>query len=88
VWKAYIVLGQNGSLLNATWEYDFASDLWTAKTPYERSARQGAVSWSFLNLMSDNGDLGRAFCGTGKSASLSLDDYDEWFPADTYNAND
>ena len=93
VWKAYIALGQNGSLLNATWEYDIATDLWTAKTPYERSARQGAVSWSFINLKNTSysavpSDMGRAFCGTGKSASLSLDDYDEWYPADTYNAND
>lgn len=79
-WKAYITCGQNGSLTNKTWEYDFATDLWVRKTPYERSARSGAVSWSFLNLQ-------RAFVGTGKSSTLTLDDYDEFYPADTYDAN-
>jgi len=81
VWKAYLVCGQNGSVTAKTWEYDFATDLWARKTSYERTARQGAVSWSFLNLK-------RGFVGTGKSGTLSFDDYDEWFPADDYNAND
>jgi len=81
VMKAYLVCGQNGSVTAKTWEYDFASDLWARKTSYERTPRQGAVSWSFMNLK-------RGFVGTGKSGTLSFDDYDEWFPADDYNVND
>jgi len=81
VWKAYIATGENGALTSKTWEYDFATDLWSRKTSYKRTARQQAVGWSFINLQ-------RAFLGTGTSSTLSLDDYDEWLPANTYNAND
>ncbi len=77
--KAYLTVGQNGSYLLKTWEYDFATDLWTEKTPYERSGRAGAVAFTVL---------GRGFVGTGKNSTLQLDDFDEWKPDDTYNAND
>ncbi len=89
VWKAFIATGQNGSLTTKTWEYDFATDLWIRKTPYERSPRASAVSWSFVNLANPGqGGVGRAFVGTGKSSLLSLDDYDEFFPLQAYNPND
>ena len=81
VMKAYLVCGQNGSVTAKTWEYDFDTDLWARKTSYERTPRQGAVGWSFLNLK-------RGFVGTGRSGTLSFDDYDEWFPADDENVND
>ena len=81
VWKAYVTTGLNGTPNNKTWEYDFATDLWVPKSPYERAGRQGAVSWSFINLQ-------RGFVGTGNSSTLSLDDYDEWFPSATFNSND
>jgi N-acetylneuraminic acid mutarotase len=77
--KAYITVGQNGSYLLKTWEYDFATDLWTRKTPYERSGRAGAVAFTVL---------GRGFVGTGKNSTLQLDDFDEWQPDAAYNAND
>lgn len=38
--KGYITLGQNGTAVTYTWEYDFATDLWTEKTPYEGAARR------------------------------------------------
>lgn len=76
MWRAYITTGQNGILyLNSkTWEYDFINDLWTSKESYQRPARQSAVSWSFINLK-------RGFVGTGKTDVSSVNDYDEWFPA-------
>ncbi len=81
VWKAYLICGQNGSATAKTWEYSFTDDLWERKESYERAARQGAVSWSFLNLK-------RGFVGTGKTAASSVSDYDEWFPEDDVNVND
>lgn len=77
--KAYITGGENGALLNTTWEYDFANDLWTNKTDFEGSARTGAVSFS----VSDGG-----FVTTGRSSTNPFDDLREFFPDQTYNAND
>ena len=77
--KAYITSGQNVSLLNWTWEYDFATDLWKEKTPYEGAAREGAVGFTIL---------GRGYVGTGKSASAVFDDLREFHPNEVYNVND
>jgi len=77
--KAYLTVGQNGSYTLKTWEYDFATDLWTEKSPYERSGRSGAVAFTVL---------GRGFVGTGKNSTLQLDDFDEWKPDDESNTND
>ncbi len=80
--KAYISLGKsNGEYNKKTWEYDITTDLWIRRTPYERSERQGAISWSFLNLK-------RGFTGTGSGGKYIFDDLDEWLPENTYNAND
>ena len=82
VWKAYLTNGTNGSPIGKTWEYDFKTDLWTRKTPYEHTpGRINAVAWSFINLK-------RGFVGTGQSGNTSLDDIDEWFPAETYESTD
>ena len=43
--KAYLTTGENGSLLSTTWEYDFATDLWTSKQAFEGAARTGAVGF-------------------------------------------
>ncbi|MDP4257211.1 MAG: kelch repeat-containing protein [Bacteroidota bacterium] len=77
--KGYITTGANGVPYNYTWEYDFATDLWTQKTPYEGSARQGAVGFTVLN---------RGFVTTGISGSTANDDTREFFPNQIYNQYD
>jgi N-acetylneuraminic acid mutarotase len=78
--KGYITLGNNGSAINNTWEYDFATDLWTQKTPYEGAPRAGAVGFSVL---------GRGFVGTGiSSGNGAYQDLREFFPLQIYNQYD
>ena len=77
--KGYVAVGENGAYTKKTWEYDFPTDLWVRKTPYERQQRIGAVSFSLL---------GRAFVATGQNSTYYFDDIDEWQPNVTYNAND
>ena len=74
--RAYITTGSAGS---ATWAYNFATDLWNQKTPYERAARQGAVGFTVQN---------RGFVGLGTSGSATLANIDEWKPDETYNQQD
>jgi hypothetical protein len=76
--KGYITTGQNGALYNFTWEYDFATDLWTEKTPYENGARVGAIGFTVDN---------RGFVTTGLSGSAT-DDMKEFFPNQIYNQYD
>ncbi|MEO8415509.1 MAG: kelch repeat-containing protein [Ginsengibacter sp.] len=77
--KAYLTTGENGSLLSSTWEYDFASDLWTSKTAFEGSPRTGAVAFSVNS---------EGYVTTGRSSTLPFDDLRQFFPDQTYNAND
>ncbi len=76
--KGYITTGTNGALYNFTWEYDFATDLWTEKTPYEGAARQGAVGFTVDN---------RGFVTTGLGSTAN-DDLREFFPNQIYNQYD
>jgi N-acetylneuraminic acid mutarotase len=76
--KGYLTTGSNGSNLPYTWEYDFATDLWTEKTPFEGSARQGAVGFTIQ---------GRGFIATGltsNSQNGANDDVREFFPNQIY----
>ena len=77
--KGYLATGQNGSNLATVWEYDFATDLWTAKANFERSARNSAVAFTLG---------GRGFVATGTNSTYYYDNMDEFKPNDTYNAND
>ncbi len=77
--KGYVAVGENGSYVKKTWEYDFASDLWTRKTTYERSERTGAVAFTVK---------GRGFVATGRNSTYYFDDIDEFQPDVTYNSND
>jgi N-acetylneuraminic acid mutarotase len=77
--KAFVTTGENGSIYNDTWVYDFATDLWAKKTPYEGAARTGAVSFNINN---------RGFVLTGRSSTYQFDDIREFFPDQPYNAND
>lgn len=77
--KGYLTTGSNGTLYTYTWEYDFATDLWKEKTPYEGAARQGAVGFTVKN---------RGFIATGLSGSAGYSDAREFFPNQVYNQYD
>ena len=77
--SAYISTGNNGSLYTYTWGYDFATDRWKEKTPFEGAAREGAVGFTVQ---------GRGYIGLGKSSTAVFDDLREFKPYEVYNAND
>jgi N-acetylneuraminic acid mutarotase len=86
--KGYVTLGSlNGSDVAFTWEYDFATDLWTEKTPYEGNARTGAVGFS---LASPAGPNRRGFVATGlnQGSTAAFSDCEEFFPQQVYNQYD
>jgi N-acetylneuraminic acid mutarotase len=85
--KGYITLGQNGTSLNFTWEYDFASDLWYEKTPFEGTARSGAVGFTLNDPL---GAYSRGFVGTGLGTgnTSGFSDLEEFFPNQIYNQYD
>lgn len=77
--KGYLTTGINGSYVSSTWEYDPATDVWTEKTSFEGTGREGATGFSVKN---------RAFVGLGRSSSYRFDDMREFKPADEYESND
>jgi N-acetylneuraminic acid mutarotase len=81
--KAYITTGENnGSLYTFTWEYDFATDRWKEKTPFERAARTGAIGFNIHN---------KGFVGLGRTSTGTngvLDDLMEFHPNESLNSND
>lgn len=77
--KGYVACGENGAVLNTVWEYDFPTDRWVVKTPYEGVARTGAVGFN----VSDRG-----YVTTGRSSTTPFDDIREFHPFEVYNAND
>ncbi len=77
--KGYIATGENGFNIKPTWEYDFATDLWTLKTSYERSERNAAVGFAVK---------GKGYVTLGRNSTFYFDNLDEFKPNDTYNAND
>lgn len=74
--KAYICTGENGGVYKDTWEYDFATDLWESKTPFEGATRSGASAFSINN---------RGFVLLGKSSTYQYEDIREFFPDQEYN---
>jgi N-acetylneuraminic acid mutarotase len=82
--KGYVTLGAvNSGDVTFTWEYDFASDLWTEKTPYEGNARTGAVGFSLFGQT-------RGFVATGlnQGSTAAFSDCEEFFPQQVYNQYD
>ena len=81
--KGYLTCGANGTSYTYTWEYDFASDLWTEKTPFEGGARVNAVGFTIKN---------RGFVGTGipsaTGGGVGFQDLLEFFPNQIYNQFD
>jgi N-acetylneuraminic acid mutarotase len=79
---AYVTLGSNnGSDETFTWEYLFSEDLWDEKTPYEGTARTGAVGFTISN---------RGFVATGmnQGSTAAFSDCEEFFPNQVYNQYD
>jgi hypothetical protein len=79
---AFISTGENGIYLTYTWQYDFAQDIWTEKTPFEGPPTTGAVGFNVSGL---------GFIGTGRSApgQAGASDYLRQFqPNVTQNPND
>ena len=77
--EAYITLGVNGGYNAKTWDYTFSTDTWSRKSSFERSAREGAVSFVID---------GRGFVSMGKASSTYFDDLEEWQPNVALNTND
>jgi N-acetylneuraminic acid mutarotase len=77
--KGYITTGLRSSLVNNTWEYDPATDLWMERTAFEGTGREGAIGFSVND---------RAYVGLGKSSSLRFDDLREFIPGADYDEND
>jgi len=77
--SAYVTVGDNGSLVNTTWEYNPSEDKWYRKTDFEGTGRVGALAFTLKQ---------RGFVMTGRSGSLSFDNMYEFKPADKYNKND
>ena len=77
--KGYLTTGINNSYNNTTWEYDFATDLWSQKTAFERTERSNAVAFT-IN--------GRGFVGLGKNTTFYTGNFEEFFPTATLNTND
>jgi N-acetylneuraminic acid mutarotase len=70
--RAYMTCGQRGgTLLNDTWEYNFATDRWKTTTVFQGTTRAAAVT-----LTVD----GRGLVLTGRSSSYRFDDVWEFLP--------
>lgn len=77
--KGYLTTGENGANVKTTWEYDFATDLWTQRTSFERTDRNSAVGFAVKN---------RGYVTTGKNSTYYFDNMDEFKPTAVYGAND
>jgi N-acetylneuraminic acid mutarotase len=91
--KGYITLGAaNGIDITYTWEYNFATDLWNEKTPYESTARTGAVGWTFTGNVPATAGVAttRGFVATGlnQGSTAAFSDCEEFFPNQVYNQYD
>ena len=91
--KGYITTGSYGGTdITYTWEYDFATDLWTEKTPYEGAARTGAVGFTLVQTVPTiaGASTTRGFIATGvnQGYTAGFQDCEEFFPNQTYNAYD
>jgi N-acetylneuraminic acid mutarotase len=83
--KAYIALGSNnGTDITSTWEYDFNSDLWTAKSPFQGTPRTSAVGFTLTGTVPATAGAAttRGFVATGlnQGNSAAFADCYEFFP--------
>jgi N-acetylneuraminic acid mutarotase len=77
--KAYLVCGSRSGIISSAWEYNIAGDTWKAKTAFEGSGREGALSFSLNN---------RGYLVTGGNGSYRFDDLWEFFPDAEQDDND
>jgi N-acetylneuraminic acid mutarotase len=83
--KAYITLGSNNVTdITSTWEYDFTTDLWTAKSSFQGTPRASAVSFALAGTVPTTAGAAatRGFVATGlnQGASAAFSDCYEFFP--------
>jgi hypothetical protein len=79
--KAFLSIGEDGRFLTTTWEYDFATDLWSRKSPFEGPATTGAVGFNVQN---------RGYIATGRFGNGQASQSDrlwEFHPDDVLNPN-
>jgi N-acetylneuraminic acid mutarotase len=82
--KGYVTFGSNGGNLTSCWEYDFATDLWTIKTPFPQGAgRVGGVGLS----INDTGYVGLGG-STVNGGGTYYQDWTQFYPALPYNPDD
>jgi hypothetical protein len=79
--KAFLSIGENGSFLTTTWEYDFATDLWSRKSSFEGPATTGAVGFNVQN----RGYIAIGRFGNGQASQS--DRLWEFHPDDVLNPN-
>jgi len=77
--SAYITVGINGGYTQKTWAYDFKTDLWSRKSNFERSGREGAVAF-VIN--------GKGYVSSGKASGTYFFDLEEFQPYIALNTND
>ena len=87
--KAYITLGSNnGTDINSTWEYDFASDVWTPSTPFPGTARASAVSFTLSTSTGTGGvasTRGFVAAGLNQGNTTGFTDCYEFSPSNGQN---
>jgi hypothetical protein len=76
--RIFITCGESGSIRADTWEYLPDSDLWTATTDFEGTARTAAVEIH---------NSERSFVLTGRSGTYRFDDMWEFLPDAIYDEN-
>jgi photosystem II stability/assembly factor-like uncharacterized protein len=74
--KAYVAMGEKGSIVGDIWEYDPGTDTWEEKTGFEGSARMEAVAFAIGN---------KGYVTTGRSSSYRFDDIWEFDPLLEYD---
>ena len=77
--KAYLTVGVSGGYTQKTWEYDIKTDLWSRKSSFERSGREGAVAFTLGS---------RSYVSMGRASTTYFDDLEEWQPNAVLNTND
>lgn len=75
----YIACGEVSGPTNTVWQYDPSTDSWEIQTNFEGSSRQDAIAFS---------NTSRAFLGLGRTGSLYLDDFNEFYPLEEYDEDD
>ncbi len=81
--KAYLTLGDNGSLRPETWVYTPEDDLWEETTEFEGAARTAAVAFTTYTTAQGY----RAFVLTGRSSTNPYMDMWEFLPDQEYDSS-